>query len=217
MCRIKKCFALGIITLVMSFSTAVEAAPITLFNTGVDGGGALLTPGDLDPHWTITTSPDGSFIAPGPAITQLNHPAWLANGPDSNWISVTDAGTNNVAAGTYVFETTFDLTGLVPATAQIVGQYSPDNAVSDVLINGVSTGISGGAFNVFTPFAINSGFIAGVNTLEFLLLNGGPGANPGGLRVELSGTAAVPEPSSFVLAALGLLGLCVVRRRRHGK
>jgi len=221
MSLLKKCSAIGAVLLVMSLSMATEAAPIVLFNTGVDAGGALLTPGDLDPHWTITTSPDApdaSFSAPGPAITQLNHPAWLANGPDSNWISVTATGTDNLAPGDYVYETTFDLTGLNPATAAISGQYAADNTVADVLLNGVSTGSSGSNFLTFNPFTISSGFIAGVNTLEFVVTNQGASASPFGFRAELSGTAnVIPEPASSVLTALGLLGLTGLRRRRLSK
>lgn len=207
---------LGIVALVLSLSTTAEAVPITLFNTGADGSGSLLAAGDLDPHWTITTSAEGSFSTPAPAITQLNHPAWLANGPNSNWISVVAAGTTPAAEGAYVYETTFDLTGLAPSSAQITGQFSVDNNVTDVLLNGASTGINGGGFSVFIPFTINSGFIAGVNTLAFEVLNAGASANPHGLRVELSGTALVPEPSTLSLVAgIGLVGLFGFQRRRH--
>ena len=41
---------------------------------------------------------------------------------------------------------------------------------------------------------INTGFIAGVNTLDFVVNNGGPGINPTGVRVELSGTANRQPP-----------------------
>jgi len=214
MSLLKKCFAMGVVSLIMSLTTTVKAVPISLFNTGVDGSGALLTPGDLDPHWTITSSAEPSFITPGPAITTLDNLAWFANGPDSNWISAGSGG----AVGTYVYETTFDLTGLIPATATISGEFANDNNLDDLLLNGVSTGIVGGVFGGFTAFAIGSGFIAGVNTLEFVVFNGGTLPNPHGLRVELSGTAnAIPEPSSFLMATLGVMGLAGLRRRRHSK
>ena len=169
-----------------------------MFNTGVDDYGRLLNPGDRDSHWTVMTSADESFLTPGFAITQLNNPGWIANGPDSNFISITTTGRNFVAAGSYVYQTTFDLTGLVPSTAAIVGQFAVDDDVTDVLINGASTGIRGSGFSSFTTFAINSGFIAGVNTLEFVVLNDGTSANPHGLRVEmrLGSTAKEQGPAN---------------------
>ena len=145
-------------------------------------------------EWTVTVSADDSFSTPGSAITTLSNPVWVANGPNSNWVSILAEGTNDVAGGSYVYETTFDLTGVNLSTAAIVGRYSPDNAVSDVLINGTSTGISGGAFDVFTPFAIDRGFIAGVNTLEFVTVNGGdPSPHPHGLRVEMKLNSTAKE------------------------
>jgi len=223
---LKKCFAMGVVALVMSMSTAVEAAPIsTLFNTGVDAGGGLLSQGDLDPHWNVVTSADAGFSTPGPAITMLGHPAWLpvdATNPNSNWIGVNDEGAVAVENGDYVFETTFDLTGLDPSTATISGVTSPDDRLDQVFLNGAALGINSNNFGVFKPFTIpvGSNFIAGVNTLQFVMRNLGaiPGTSPFGLRVELSGTAdVIPEPSSLLLTALGLLGMAGFRRRRHSK
>jgi len=159
--------------------------PLPLYSTGVG-----LAEGDEDPHWTITTSADDSFSTPGPAITQSNQPAWLANGPNSSWISVLGDGTDDVEPGVYVFETTFDLSGMDPSTAVIVAQYAVDDTVTDVLINGTSTGISGSSYSAFIPFTISKGFIDGVNTLEFVTvaldsINTNTGPNPHGLCVEI--------------------------------
>ena len=49
----------------------------TLFGTGVDGNGALLTNGAVDPHYTLTTSADPDY--PGPNVYTLGGPtigAW---------------------------------------------------------------------------------------------------------------------------------------------
>jgi hypothetical protein len=190
----------------------------SLYSTGVDNSGVPLSPGTPDPHWNILASADGVFSAPGPAITQLNHPAWLANGPTSNWISVVPDGTTNIAAGTYIFETTFDLTGMDESTAIVTGDFASDNTVTDVLLNGVSAGIAGGGFTATTPFTFTSGFVPGMNSLIFVMENlpqpaPNPPENPGGFRVNLSGTAVVPEPSSVVLAVVGAAAFFVCRRR----
>ncbi len=84
---------------------------------------------------------------------------------------------------------TFDLTGLDPTTASISGTGSADDSAI-IRLNGNATGQTFPAFNVLSTFSITSGFIAGVNTLDFVVSNGGAGPNPTGLLVNsLSGTA----------------------------
>lgn len=96
-----------------------------------------------------------------------------------------------VSAGSYVYRTTFDLRGFSPATAQIAGQWSSDNQAVAILLNGVDIGdganLDAEPFHYWTPFGVSAGFVAGVNTLDFVVDNeGGPTA----LRVEMSGAAS---------------------------
>ena len=191
---------------VLTFSAHAWAAPIALFSTGVDPAGAALSPGDTDPHYTVVET--GS-----PAILVTPHPAWLPNTTTSAWIWETSAGTPvNV---TRTFRTTFDLTGLIPSTAQIVARWATDNQGLDMLLNGVSTGLSNTLqFGAWTDFTLTSGFVAGVNTLEFVVQDVGSIA---GLRVEvLSATAdvagaSVPESGPLGLLALGFLPVALAR------
>jgi hypothetical protein len=104
---------------------------------------------------------------------------------------VTSGGGN--LAGSYTYRITFDLNGLDPATTEMSGKWAVNGAMPDVILNGKSTGLQIGPFEpdrLLRPFAINSGFISGVNTLDFLVTaTGSAGAlSATGLRVELQGT-----------------------------
>jgi len=168
-----------------------------LFNTGVSNSSALLPGGATDPHYALIKSADPSF--PGPAAIVVNPtggypiPPWMSDGPLSEWIALSANEDTIDTSGLYVYRTTFNLTGLYPGTAVITGKWSTDNNGVDILINGVSTGIThpDGDSSGFTSFTISKGFVSGLNTLDFEVNNGptGGSANPTGLRVELSGTA----------------------------
>ena len=158
-----------------------------LFNTGVDDAGTPLNRGDTDPHWNIVVNPDPRFVAPAAAVTtDLSSAAgWVSAGDTAKWVSIVERGSTFIAPGTYVFETTFDLTGLDPSNAQIYGSFLVDNTVTDVLLNGNSTGLSGGEWTSSTAFSISDGFVPGQNTLTFMIQNRTPGMpnTPGGIAV----------------------------------
>ena len=61
--------------------------------------------------------------------------------PDGKWIS-TDASGPHLPRGLYSFSTTVDLTGFDPATVNVQAVVTADDCVSDLRINGVSTGLS---------------------------------------------------------------------------
>ena len=165
-----------------------------VFNTGVDASRLPLPSGSIDPHWRLVQSADVGF--PGPNAFVLNDtgfpiPPWIANGPNSKWIAPqANQGAGN-QVGDYRYRLVIDLTGLEPSTAIVTGHWSSDNGGPDVLLNGLSTGVtSDGNFGALgNPFTIASGFIDGANTLDFVVNNACCGLNPTGLRVELSGTA----------------------------
>jgi hypothetical protein len=100
---------------------------------------------------------------------------------------------SNGPAGTYTFRITVSVPpqGL-PADYRIIGAWASDNETRDVLINGVSTGISstgGATFSALSPFPAKAGlglFHFGDNTVEFKVENDqvAGGTSPLGLRVE---------------------------------
>jgi PEP-CTERM motif len=214
------------ILLVAGGTTCASAATIdTLFNTGVDASGVPVADNTPDIHWNLV-APGAQTGAPL-VVTSAGGfpiPPWLADNATSAWIGTlnpTALGPTNVTRE-YHYQTTFDMTGLVPSSAVISGQASQDNFLLDVLINGQSAGISESAvsFGGFTPFSFDAADIAllngGTNTLTWIVQSATTDGTDDytSLRVEfLTKTAdAIPEPTVAWLLALGLIGF--VRRRR---
>lgn len=230
--------ALGLAT------TVAQANPIAIYNTGTAASGSgLATAGAADPHWTMcsttptTTAPSSPCATTPVSATVVNQqPGVWATNAASQWIGPkanesTGAGGTD-PAGYYIYQTTFDLTGLIPGTAQLSGSFAVDNCVTAVFVNGTNVGIAnpsassncGISTNLtsFLNFSIGpgSGFINGINTLTFVMQNGaGASGNPSGLNVLVSGTAepslSVPEPAPLGLFGLGLLGLGGMWLRRR--
>ncbi|MBI5385135.1 MAG: immunoglobulin domain-containing protein [Verrucomicrobia bacterium] len=174
-----------------------------LFNTGVDDTGALAARASVDRHYQVVSSVDPAF--PGPdAILFYDSwpiPPYLLNGPVSAWISAraNDPGGNtqgaNLLDGLYVFRTAFLFDTLNPATAEIRGKWAMDNFGVDVRLNGISLGLSNNAgFAAFGTFAITNGFVAGSNTLDFVISNAPP-PGPMAFRAEFYGVAE-PLPAA---------------------
>lgn len=162
----------------------------TAFNTGVDDSGNALPDGTVDTHYRLIVNPDSAspdtFVEDSTVFPIVAGP-WVANNAFSKWIGprteTSAAAGVEGSGGDYVYRTVVDLTGFDPATVVIAGDWSTDNAGIDILINGLSTGQANTAqFPAFTPFSITSGFLAGLNTIDFKVNNSAIGFT--GLRVD---------------------------------
>lgn len=201
-----------------------HAAPIIICNTGQAAGCVGTLPDlSLDPNYTIIEAPAGFTGASRVVLDDaFPIPPWAPNDANSKWIGPATASNldSDGDEGRYVYRTTFDLTGLDADTAVLTGRWGTDNTGVDILINGISTGYTRpfDAFGALATFSITSGFVDGINTLDFVLLNvPGPANNPTGLRVDdLVGSAQpIPEPGTLALLASGLGGAIAQWRRRR--
>jgi hypothetical protein len=204
-----------------AFTAAVHAAGPMPYNTGVGAGGVALGSNAVDPHYSIVGSPafgPSAFVktqADGPPIEPGG---WLLDSPASAWITPsTTCFFIDVPGVTdqITYRTTFDLAGYIPTGGSLAGRWAADDSGLQIRLNGnVVAGVGVAQFDVWTPFSIGSGFVEGLNTLEFTTLST---QSPTGLRVEFTSsnfTAVVPEPGSGAMLAAGLLGLVSVARRR---
>jgi hypothetical protein len=175
----------------------LSPVPFAIYGTGQDQSGALLAGGAVDPHYVLTSNSGSNtyVVQDGPPIAPAG--PWIANGPTSKWISVQPNGSANAPPGNYTYETTFDLTGFDASTATINGQWAASTQGLRIVLNGQSVAVPSDGPTAFAPFTLNSGFVPGVNKIDFLVAN--VVAGPTGLRVNPSGTAdPVPVLTSLV-------------------
>jgi hypothetical protein len=188
-----------------------------LYNTGVDPTGATLAAGSTDAHYQLFSQPgpQGFTATVQDASIGAPIPPWVGNTGTSAWIGLNSASSSG-PVGTYDYRTTLDLTGIAHDWVNITGQWTTDNEGLDILVNGISTGNSiaygspgNYSFDHLTPFTLNTNFVDGVNTIDFVVYNSEVGAspngpNPTGVQVEFdSATAATPEPGTLAMLMSG--------------
>jgi hypothetical protein len=218
-------FAFSLALLVgLACASQAPGYPITLANTGVtaannaNGTNSNIqgTGGATDLNYTVEVPGGTSFQ---PALVVTDQGAYFRPG-NSQYINDTGSGNNNEPVGNYDYRTTFSLPSWAPlSSATLSGTLYVDDAISDVLVNGMSTGIHGGGFGsgsglAFTIPAGFSGFQSGANTLDFIVNNGGSSPNPTAFDATLLRGTFTPEPSSIILCGLGAIGLIIAARRR---
>ncbi len=195
----------------VALAAPANAAVITsLYSTGVTAGGVATTGNGADLHWTLV----GGTAYTGGVNGNFPIGPWVTDTATARWITPTGNAGDELPNGNYTFETTFTLGAFT--SASFSGIFAADDSITDVRLNGVSLGITGGGYPFYTNFSYSgAAFQTGLNTLSFDVLNSGGG--PVGLQVDLSGSyisAAIPEPASWglMISGLGLVGLAGRRR-----
>ncbi len=120
--------------------------------------------------------------------------SWVKNSTTSRWIGLNSLSSIG-SIGDYIYKTTFTLPAF--SNVSIVGEVVADDMVTDILINGVSTGIStpANSCDKMTKFSISSGFVVGINSLEFKVKNTNSNGGSTGLRVDILTRVYVPQNS----------------------
>jgi hypothetical protein len=197
------------------------AASIQVHNTGVNASNVLVAPGAQASFWTLSTKPPTAVEPIGSNPFRYYNGAYFSDTATAAWVSP-DASGNAGPTGIYTYDLVIDLTGLDPTTASIVGTFGTDNDGSISLNGNAPVAITGIAdFGAPTAFTINSGFVAGLNTIHVQVNNQG---DPTAFFVSFSSATAngvpvqVPALSGPTLAALALLlagmGALLARKAR---
>ena len=203
-------------------ATQAHANVFSIYNTGVDGAGALLSSSASDTNWSVAENVGLSQQAVVLNLNPVSGFAWSANTASSQWVSYVPTGRPSV--GDFVYSTHFNLSGLDTSTVSLTGLFSADDGATFYL-NGVQVlSRSYPAFNDFSSlqaFNLSSANVAGagaaylqgVNTLTIDVSNAFGGGT--GLQVEFTSNSAdpIPKPASLALFGCALPMLAGLRRR----
>lgn len=204
-------------------SASASAAAASSWIDGLYNTGEAFFAGEQDTHYSFSvisgtaTGTGGYGVVADGSSFPLN--VWAASDGASYWLTPSaNAGQSYDASsdGQYKWSISFDLTGKDIASASFSGRWWADNQ-GYVQLNGTTIS-SGVGFSSPTSFSATSGFVAGLNTLDFVVTNLAQGSgNPTGVRVEFIDSYAVtvvPEPESWALALAGLAVVGAIVRRR---
>lgn len=221
MMRIRSKFSLPIAVALFCISGAAQAVVVPgVYDTGLGVGGATLSGagGQVDANYFVTATNDAGVVVGSNALTYAN-PDYLTAGPLSRAVNGTGNGFGGTAATT-TFSTTFSLAGFDSLNATMSGQAMFDN-FGEIFLNGNQLGGTITGFASLAPFGTNANFfLAGVNTLSFVLHNiEGPTAfQVAGLTVTaaaLPAVGGVPEPASWALLMIGFGTVGAAMRRKQ--
>ena len=180
--------------------------------------------------WKVSTTVS-SFegVAANFGINPFTQAVNLTTSGRAGWIADVASGSHGgIGNWTYfVFRQTFDLTGYDPTSANLTIRWAADDSgeifasrgswIPAFKLNGGSLVNYPGStpsnrlftYNFSTPQSITSGFVVGLNTIDFYVQGNG---QTDGFALEVVSFTAVPTPGAAALMGLG--GLLAVRRRR---
>ncbi|MGN6384719.1 MAG: S8 family serine peptidase, partial [Verrucomicrobiota bacterium] len=157
-----------------------------LYNTGVEDTGLLRNSESSDVHYVISNSTDSRYQS---GIAYVFDPKpfgnWLQTNKLSGWVAPYPVSTTGIFTPDYFFtyRTYVDLYGYQSTNASVSVKIASDNDVADTYLNGKSLGITTpvNSYQAWSAPIPISGFVPGLNVLEFRVRDFGP---PTGFRLE---------------------------------
>jgi len=211
-------------------NTKFDAATQTLIavpnaaTPGVDSHYTLVAPGTKTGS-TYAASNTIGHDAPATSGGALN---WITQSTKSEYITWKSSGvggsavsTSSVTPTTFIYQTTFSTTD--KTTVNFAGGLAaPQNGGSVVIaIDGVDVATAGpmilGNNVAFKNYNFSAIVGSGAHTLSFTVTQTSNTAKNGFNNVFTTANAVVPEPSTFALLGMGVVGMAVagIRRRRN--
>jgi hypothetical protein len=151
-----------------------------LFKTSFDDAGNMTAAGSVDPHYTLASSATADVMGPDTTnCTGFTDGNYNADDANSSWISAygrISAGTSVTARGVYTYRTHFLIDGTQLSSAVISNSILSAGPVS-IWLNGNFTGVANsspaapGPYRNAFSYALTNGFVAGLNTLDFVVTN----------------------------------------------
>jgi hypothetical protein len=212
-----------VVASVFVLTATASADSITIYGTGLDSSGNVLSSG-VDANYTLdpVSYALGGF---GPYVVNPVPSSWVPDTATSAWIT---AGLGSGLAATTTYSTTFDLTGFYVYSVTITGEIATEGTTT-VSLNGVALfTTSTASLSSFESFSISSTFDAPMfprlNTLSFTTQNDSDLFSS--LQIQLSadgrsdfqvepGVGNAPEPSTILLWSViaSTIGAVSVRNR----
>jgi hypothetical protein len=220
---VKSC---GVGAKVITGITALAAATCTAQGNPVFSGtaspqGNWFVSTTVSPNEGVTSNFGINPFTQAVNVSQTDRTDWIADIP-----SGTHGGLGNWTY--FIFRQTFDLTGYDPATANLTFRWAADDSGEIFASRGSwipAFRLNGGGvvnylgssadnriptYSFSAPQSVTSGFVAGLNTIDFYVQGNG---QTDGFALEVVSFTAIPTPG--VAALLGLACLAGGRRRRN--
>jgi cysteine-rich repeat protein len=183
-------------------------------NTGSDNAGGRAAVGTNDLVWSWS---EGFATTRFPARVAGNCPndpnLWVFAGPYAEWVNRYGCSVNSPFDNTTYYHATFNiLTAEAASVTAVSGRVWADNKINDVIVNGVSTGLSSSGEIGYNGPGIYFGawpsslYVKGINTITVAVYNAGSSPNPDGLLVQAPnafGVGSICDSVNLSIAAAG--------------
>jgi len=185
-------------------------------------------------HWFVSTNIDSAGDGMLASFKTDNFRQAVAVTGRGDYIANNATGSNGPMGDWtfFVFRQTFNLTGYDPTSANLKFQWAADDSGEGYAARGTwipKFSLNGGGlvsypgsptptYNYSSVVALASGFVSGLNTIDFYVegngVTDGFAFKPIEFTADSSCPSTVPEPATMLLMGTGLAGLAGVTRKK---